>query len=1059
MARVAVKAGSHASDMLLAEMQLLLKGHGGMIGKKSANTEDYESKLAHISAAAFVEEQAHVKLLLNELKSFDMLHASVAEKAAALITELRAHQDEDALQSFFQQYPLSSQQGIALMTLAEALLRIPDDKTANDLIHDTLKDIDWSHHGAPNGSLLANASQKGLQLASGIFGLGKAAQAMTDPVIRRFVKLAMQETGSHFVMGESIESALERAAEYEAKGYIFSYDMLGEGARSEKQAKAFYQAYLHSIETLGAHGKEVADLYDRSGISVKLSALYSHYNLLRKEDVYEHLMPRLKAIVLSARKHNVPVTIDAEEANRLDLSLEIFADLLRDKDLEGWNGVGLALQAYQKRAWHVIDLIVQIAQETKHRVPVRLVKGAYWDSEIKNAQMEGLEGYPVYTEKEYTDVSYLACAQKMFAHSDEIYPQFATHNAYSMAAVEELANGKRFEYQLLHGMGQGLYKHVVGKNTPCRIYAPVGPYKELLPYLIRRLLENGANNSFVRIVSDTKTPVDELVQHPVEAAKDAMKRPAPLALPQDIYGIERKNSSGLDLGNISHVAQLRASLKKFDNKSWKAASIVGGWEVEGEHRKVHAPYNRNIIVGDVVKASKEVILTAMDSAHDHFEEWSKTPAAQRAETLNKYADLLELHMGEMIALCMREAGKTVVDAIAEVREAADFARYYASEALDKTAYAHLLHNVAGESNELSLHGRGVFLCISPWNFPLAIFTGQVTAALAAGNCVIAKAADHTTLIAHRAVELMLEAGIPHGVVNLVVARGSEISEHLLTDDRLAGVAFTGSNETARTINMRLAERNGPIIPFIAETGGQNCMIIDSSALLERAVDDVVRSAFGSAGQRCSALRVCYVQEDIADDFCELLAGAMKELKVGGPEAFSTDIGPVIDAEAQNNLEVHCVKMQQEGKLIASAEVDELWQEQGSFVTPHAFEIEAISQLEGEVFGPILHVIRFKLDELGDVIDDINSTGFGLTFGMHSRVKSRVEYVTSRIKAGNHYINRNMIGAVVGQQPFGGEGLSGTGPKAGGPHYLLRFMNERVRTVNTTAIGGDVELLG
>lgn len=1030
------------------------------VAEKVETNQALKEALLKLSKQSLADENAFISELLSSMTEIEKKHPEIAAKAGKIIDALRSSSETDMVQSFFQQYPLSSKQGLALMRLAEALLRIPDEATANALIHDTLRGVDWKNYGTPNDSLLLNASSKGLQLASSVFGMGKTVQAIADPIIRRFIKKTMQETGHHFVMGETIEKALKRAEKYSKEGYIFSYDMLGEAARSEEQASAFFDAYLHGIRALGKTADPNKNILQRQSISIKLSALYPRYELLKRHEVYARLMPRLKALISEARKQNIPVTIDAEEASRLDLSLELFAVLLEESELSGWNGLGLAVQAYQKRAPLVIDYIAQIARENKRVVPVRLVKGAYWDAEIKEAQMEGLKGYPVFTEKAFTDACYLACAEKMLSYDKEIYSQFATHNAYSMAAVEVMADGKPFEYQLLHGMGQGLYKPVVGKGIPCRIYAPVGPYQELLPYLIRRLLENGANNAFVKVISDESVPVSDLVQSPLDLSREAMERqPKAIPLPDDIYGLERVNSRGFDLGSMAEIEMLYAAIEPYLKRDWVGHSIIGEEKLKKNEKKITTPYNDQLSVGKVYGCDDEDIKKAMDVASSAYQVWSEVSAEERAKILENVATKLEENKIELIALCMQEAGKTLHDSIAEIREAVDFCRYYANEAILKFSNAQLLSSPTGETNEISLHGRGVFLCISPWNFPLAIFMGQVGAALAAGNAVIAKPADTTSLIASRAVELMLEAGVPAGVVNLVIAKGQNVSKHLLPDDRLGGVAFTGSNATARIINRALAEREGPIIPLIAETGGQNCMIVDSSALLERVVDDVVDSAFSSAGQRCSALRVLYIQDDVADEFINLLKGAMAELKVGVPTSFSTDVGPVIDQTAKDKLDAHIARMTNESKLIGGIYPDdEVLAEHGLYVAPHAFEIESISQLTEEVFGPVLHVIRFKASEIDKVINEINSTGFGLTFGMHSRIDSKIVDISRKIRAGNHYINRNMIGAVVGVQPFGGEGLSGTGPKAGGPHYLYRFASERVETVNTAAIGGDVELL-
>jgi RHH-type proline utilization regulon transcriptional repressor/proline dehydrogenase/delta 1-pyrroline-5-carboxylate dehydrogenase len=872
-------------------------------------------------------------------------------------------------------------------------------------------------------------------------------------------------------MGRTIDEALDRSAEKGNAAYRYSYDMLGEAALTQPDAERYHRAYKDAIAALGRRGP-FRDVLDAPSISVKLSALHPRYEVAKRARVHAELTPKLLELAQLAMRNGIGMTVDAEEADRLELSLDVIGAVFADPSLAGWNGFGLAVQAYQKRAPFVIDWLAETARKAGRRWCVRLVKGAYWDSEIKRAQEMGLSGYPVYTRKPNTDVSYLACARRLFAAGgDAIYPQFATHNAHTIAAIHHFAQGRPFEFQRLHGMGADLYGEVVGArnlDVPCRVYAPVGSHEDLLPYLVRRLLENGANTSFVNRVVDEDVSIRDLVADPCETVRAFPSRPHPrIPLPIGLYGddavraqhsssVSRKNSMGVNLANDNELRALAETVNA-PRAPWTAEPLVPGAATAEPARDVTNPADRRQVVGTTRNADAATIEKALANAVAAQEGWDLLPAASRAAILEHAADLLEQRRGEFIALCVREAGKTIPAAISEVREAADMCRYYAAVARKLFGQPENLPGPTGESNQLFLRGRGVFVCISPWNFPLAIFMGQVAAGLAAGNAVIAKPADQTTLVGHAAVKLLHEAGVPERVLQFVPAKGSVIGNVLLTRPEVAGVCFTGSTETAWTINRTLAARNAPIAALIAETGGQNALIADSSALPEQLVKDVVTSAFDSAGQRCSAARVLFVQEDIADKVIAMLKGAMDELVVGDPALLSTDVGPVIDQPSCASLGEHAERMQREAKLINQVKLAP-GTEHGTFFAPRAYEIPSISLLTREVFGPALHVVRWKASELDQVIDAINATGFGLTLGVHSRIDATIEHITRRAKVGNCYVNRNQIGAVVGVQPFGGENLSGTGPKAGGPHYLLRFATERTLTINTTAAGGNASLL-
>ena len=1029
---------------------------------------------AALAANYRADETAVDERLLAELELAPDALDRIAARARVLVAEVRRRRvGRGGLDAFLHEYALSSQEGVVLMCLAEALLRIPDAETADRLIHDKLRIADWERHLGKSESIFVNASTWALMLTGRVVRLadhrerelgaifGRLVARSGEPFIRQAMFQAMRILGGQFVMGRTIQEALERAKAEEGLGYRHSYDMLGEAARTARDAERYLESYDRAIAALGQAAAGRGPIA-APGISVKLSALHPRYELAQRERVLGELVPRVLALSRHARAAGIGMTIDAEEMDRLELSLEVFEALAREASLAGWDGLGLAVQAYQKRTLAVIDWLAALARGAKRRLMVRLVKGAYWDSEIKRAQERGLDGYPVFTRKVATDVSYLAAARRLLADRQAFYPQFATHNAHTLAAVLEFAgNDRDFEFQRLHGMGEALYEQVVGTggpNVPCRIYAPVGSHEDLLPYLVRRLLENGANTSFVNRIVDEAAPIDEIVADPAARLRKLAQKPHPhIPLPRALYLPERLNSAGPDLSDASVLAPLADAMARAAAAGWQSAPLIGGVKRRGQGRAVQDPADRRRIVGHVREAEGADIETALARALASFPLWNDTPAGERAALLERVAELYERHMAELMALAVREAGKTIPDAVAEVREAADFCRYYAHRARLEFALPHPLPGPTGERNELSLHGRGVFVCISPWNFPLAIFTGQIAAALAAGNAVVAKPAEQTPLIAARAVELFHQAGIPADALQLLPGTGEAVGAALVADARTAGVVFTGSTETARAIQQALAARPGPILPLIAETGGQNAMIVDSSALAEQAVADVLASAFQSAGQRCSALRVLFVQEELAPKLLDMLAGAIAELAVGDPALLSTDVGPVIDEDAKAMLEAHAARMECQGRLIGRAALGEACAH-GSFVAPAAFEIDGIARLEREVFGPILHVVRYKSERLDETIDAINRTGYGLTLGVHSRIDSTVERIARRARVGNAYVNRNMIGAVVGVQPFGGEGLSGTGPKAGGPYYLHRFAVERTLSVNTTAQGGNATLM-
>ena len=961
------------------------------------------------------------------------------------------------------------------MCLAEALLRVPDDDTADALIRDKIGEIEWGEHLGESTSTFVNAATFSLMLTGEVLerpeehqkGMRRVLKGtvnrLGEPVIRKATLQAMRILGGQFVFGRTIGEALKRAKPERANGLTHSFDMLGEAAMTFADAARYASAYEGALDRLA--GEAQGGVGPSPGISVKLSALHPKYSYLHAEEARADIVPIVRRLAMKARDADIHFTLDAEEAERLEVSLDIIETLVADDELfaradgSRWEGFGLAIQAYQKRGLPLCDWVAKLARRHNRKLFVRLVKGAYWDSEIKLSQVGGFTDYPVFTRKIATDVSYLACAARLFEHDDVIRPAFATHNAYTVAAVKEMSEGRSFEFQRLHGMGEevfdALHKLEGNDRTPVRIYAPVGGHKELLAYLVRRLLENGANTSFVNRMGDADIPAEELVGDPVaELAALSPRRNPSIPLPKDILG-KRLNSAGVDLADPLVFGPLQQRLADLAEVQWHAGPTFPG-EEEGETAPITMPHDLTQVVGTRRDATAEEVDAAFARAEAIQPGWDALGGEKRALLLEEAANLFEEHTDEFLSLCQREAGKTLLDGVAEVREAVDFLRYYASEARRQFAEPMVLPGPTGEENTLSMHGRGVFATISPWNFPLAIFTGMASAALAAGNAVITKPAEQTPLIAALAVKLCHEAGIPPEALQLLPGAG-EVGQLITADPRLAGVAFTGSTETAQIINRTLAGRDGPIATLIAETGGQNAMIVDSSALPEQVVRDVLASAFQSAGQRCSALRMLYLQDDVADEMLEMIRGGFEALHVGDPALLATDVGPVIDPDAQAALERHVARRQQSERDVWRLELDPSTAA-GCFVAPTIIELDSILDLKRENFGPVLHVARYKAEDLGQVIEDINATGYGLTLGLHSRIAATSRFVQARAKVGNFYVNRNQIGAIVESQPFGGEGLSGTGPKAGGPHYLARFATERVTCIDTTAAGGNASLL-
>lgn len=1031
---------------------------------------------AKIDANLLRDEGDVARELLEKAKPSAAEKVETERLARRLVHAVRkGRRPQGGVDAFMQEYSLSSEEGVVLMCLAEALLRIPDADTADKLIADKIGGRDWDEHVGHSDSLFVNASTWGLMLTGRVMELGRGTttdvsgflgnlvKQSGEPIIRQAMRHAMRIMGKQFVLGRTISEALRIASEDEKLGYRHSFDMLGEAAMTAEDAERYFQSYRDALLTTAENAKASKDdpVFARPSISIKLSALHPRYEPRKKEDLERELMPRLIEICALAKEHNLGVTVDAEEADKLELSLGLFEKLANEASLSGWDGLGLAVQAYGRRAYPVLEWLADLAENTGRRLPVRLVKGAYWDTEIKLAQEMGLESYPVFTRKVTTDVSFLACARFMLSKPKALYPQFATHNAHSLASILTMAEPDAdYEFQRLHGMGKALYDEVTGadkENVPCRIYAPVGSHEDLLAYLVRRLLENGANTSFVNRLADDEAPVSEIIADPVErlASVEQMSHPE-IPSPSGIFA-PRVNSSGLPIWHTPVREQLLGEMNAVLKAGFSGHPLTSASEPPTPARKIVSPHDHSCQVGEIAEATPALAKTAISHAAEAQVAWDKLGGAKRGQILEAAADLYEANTARLMAIIVREAGKTLDNALADLREAVDFLRYYASQARTEFNGPLELPGPTGERNQLSLHGRGVFACISPWNFPLAIFTGQLSAALAAGNAVVAKPAEQTPLTAFEAIRLLHQAGVPREVLHLLPGDGATIGSLLTSAPQINGVAFTGSNETASMINRNLAERPGPIVPLIAETGGINAMIVDSTALPEQAVGDLVLSAYDSAGQRCSAARVVFVQEDIAHRFIPMLQGAVEELQLGDPLDFAVDVGPVIDEDARASLDAHKAKMASTAKCLVELPQTQATKN-GTFVTPAAYEINELAQLEREVFGPVVHLIRYQSSHLSDVCDAVNASQYGLTLGIHSRIESTADEVRAQVRVGNLYVNRNQIGAVVGAQPFGGEGLSGTGPKAGGPHYLHRFATERVVSTDTTASGGNAALM-
>ncbi|MET3660214.1 bifunctional proline dehydrogenase/L-glutamate gamma-semialdehyde dehydrogenase PutA [Aquamicrobium ahrensii] len=983
-----------------------------------------------IRASYLPDEDAAIKRLVETVALSPEEREAITRRAVELVKSVRGSSDPRLMEVFLSAYGLSTKEGVALMCLAEALLRVPDAETMDDLIADKIAPHDWSAHSGSSSSIFVNASTWALMLTGRVLDEGEGTidktlrsmvRRLGEPVIRKAVAAAMREMGEQFVLGRTIAEAMKRGKSMTDKGYLYSFDMLGEAARTEADALRYLKAYADAIGALdtSANGP---DIRKNHGISVKLSAIHPRYEVAQKEAMLPVMAERLLSLALAAKKANMGLNIDAEEADRLDLSLDVIERVLADERLAGWNGFGVVVQAYGPRCAFAIDWLHALATKLDRNIMVRLVKGAYWDTEIKRAQVMGLSGYPVFTRKANTDVSYLACAKKLLSMTDRIYPQFATHNAHTVAAILSMTTNRDcFEFQRLHGMGEQLHETVrKAEGTRCRIYAPVGAHADLLAYLVRRLLENGANSSFVHQLTDEAVPPEAIARDPLEIVETQGPAANPnIVRPDAIFGADRPAARGWDITDTVTLDRLDEERRPFAAPhEWQAKPLTSA-RGDGGARDIINPANAGETVGKVTEATEAQVKEAVGFAVKAQPGWAARPVAERAGVLRRAADLYEANAAEFFALATREAGKTLADGVAEVREAVDFLRYYASEAANA---------------ETGTEARGVIVCISPWNFPLAIFSGQIAAALVTGNAVVAKPAEQTPLIAYRAVELLREAGVPQDVIQLLPGDGPSVGAALTADPRIAGVCFTGSTEVAKLIEKQLAETAQPDAMLIAETGGLNAMVVDSTALPEQAVRDILASAFQSAGQRCSALRILYVQKDVEKKVQEMLTGAMKELQLGDPWLISTDVGPLIDAEAQDAIGSYCRDMEARGKVVAKLDAPE----GGRFVAPHVISVRGIEEIEREVFGPVLHVATFDADKLDRVIGAVNARGYGLTFGLHTRIEGRAQHFVDGIHAGNVYVNRNQIGAVVGSQPFGGEGLSGTGPKAGGPHYLRRF---------------------
>ena len=1030
------------------------------------------STLLDFSTNYLINENTLINQLLELANPGVKKRQEIKSLAVKLVENVRSKIGEmDGVDAFMKEYDLSSKEGIVLMCMAEALLRIPDKETAEKLIKDKLLDADWKSHMGKSDSMFVNASTWGLMLTGKIIDvdstkkgfsrvLDKLLNRTGEPVVRQGVYQAMKVMGRQFVMGETITAALKRANKKKHASYRYSFDMLGEAALTKDDADRYLESYLRAIQSI-AKGNTKKTSEDAASISIKLSALHPRYEIANVERVLTELVPNVKKIVDLATSLNVAVTVDAEEADRLELSLLVFEQVYKQTKV-GYNGFGLVIQAFSKRAMTAIDYLLKLVEKHGHKIPLRLVKGAYWDTEIKRSQEQGLIDYPVFTRKVNTDISYLACAKKLLDNRDKFYPQFATHNANTVAAVRVIAGDNLgYEYQRLHGMGQSLHQQSIdpeGLNVPCRVYAPVGTHEDLLPYLVRRLLENGANTSFVNRLVDLELDINDITQDPIEVVRRHQDHRHPqIPLPKDIFQPERENSMGINLFDVATLQNLEAELEKLKTHKITATPLIPDYKGTSSSVKSYSPANLDFVVGQVVYANEQDTKLALTNARKAFPDWNAIDVKERAIIINKIADLMQQNQYMLMYLLRHEAGKSLDDSISELKEAIDFCRYYAVHAVNKMDEPLKMPGPTGESNYLSLQAKGVFVCISPWNFPLAIYAGQIVAALVTGNTVIAKPAEQTSIIGYYVASLMHQAGVPQSVLQFVPGVGRVIGNTLCQSNKTTGVVFTGSTNTAQIINKNLAcRKNAAIATLVAETGGQNCMIADSSALPEQLVKDVIDSAFVSAGQRCSALRVLFIQKDIADNVLKMLAGAMDEMSIAHPQNYASDVGPLIDKIAQDKLNAHVEFMNKNGQLIKALKVPtEL---KGYYFAPHAYEINSISLLKEEVFGPFLHVVRFKASELDKIIDEINDTGYGLTFGIHSRINNTIEHIANKIRVGNCYINRTTIGAVVGVHPFGGMGLSGTGPKAGGPSYLESFVTEKTITNNIAAVGGNADLL-
>ena len=1041
--------------------------------KYTEQTRVSTAPLGNVSERYLADEAELLRELAELADSGPARRAKIQETAAELVRGVRNNTAKDGgLDAFMQQFDLSSQEGVLLMCVAEALLRIPDSGTADRLIADKLTSASWKDHLGASDSLFVNASTWGLMLTGQMLSvdsataknpaklLAKMVGKAGEPVVRTAMRQAMRIIGHQFVMGRTIDEALRRAADKDNRHFLQSYDMLGEAALTSEDAARYFEAYEQAIVAISESAGNVDSVFEAPSISIKLSALHPRYDAHSHRRIRNELAPRVLSLAERAAQGGIGLTIDAEEVFRLEPSLHVFEELRRSPSLDGYHGLGLAVQAYQRRATGVIDFVIEIATETGARIPVRLVKGAYWDAEVKTAQEQGLDSYPVFTRKQHTDVSYIACARKLLAADATIYPQFATHNAHTIATIVHTAGSRRdYEFQRLHGMGEELYELIVDPekyDRKCRIYAPVGSHEDLLPYLVRRLLENGANSSFVNRILDEHIPIDDIVRDPIALSHAQGFSPHPMIPPpSNLFGTERINSRGMNIDDRRVLRQLLNDLESAAGHSYQAMPITTRDIEDAASRQAQNPADADDHIGSVQDSDLAQVRAAVAAAAAEWRLWDATPVANRATILERAADLIEHETPMFVDLCVREAGKTIPDALSEIREAVDFLRYYAAQARHLFAEPTQLKGPTGERNCLGFRGRGVFVCISPWNFPLAIFLGQVAAALAAGNAVVAKPAEQTPVIAYQATRLLHQAGVPNSALQLVLG-GGEVGATAIDSDSVAGVAFTGSTRTAKAIQRSLAGRDGAIPVFVAETGGLNAMFVDSSALPEQVVSDVLTSAFNSAGQRCSALRLLCIQQDVADRVIELLAGAMQELRLGDPRDVSTDVGPVIDSEAAGRIEQHVAQLRASARPIFELPVSD--SANGTFIGPSAWELTSLDDLTEEVFGPVLHVYRYRAKDMAKVLDAVNDKGYGLTMGLHSRITSRAETFAKLSQAGNIYINRNMVGAVVGVQPFGGRGLSGTGPKAGGPNYLPRFGAEYTVSDNISAVGGNASLL-